>query len=142
MSEEQEVLECGHPPDPGGGFAGRVRMQDGREVCGACGTKHELETFGKPETVRWFGYLMESDKPFDVELGEGNAIRYRDRGLYITTWLGEPLVRVTEHRTALVGGFGGKQERIYWRGIDAQGRRWYGTMPGRHMFARMRRAKR
>lgn len=67
----------------------------------------------------WFGYLS----------SDGSAI---------TTWLGGHLACVTRADVRRVG-FGGS--RVYWRAVAPDGSRWYGTSPGRGMFARMRRAR-
>lgn len=64
-----------------------------------------------------------------------------DDGKRLTTFMGDELATVTQSSVAHGCNFGGG-DRTYFRAVDSQGRHWYGSSPGRNMYARMRRAKR
>jgi hypothetical protein len=62
-------------------------------------------------------------------------------GRTLTTWPGDKLATVTSETVREVG-FGYRPSRTYLRAIAIDGSHWYGTSPGRGMYARMRRARR
>ncbi len=116
-------LDCGHEPTrvEGSAGAGFGRGTDGKTRCYSCCNAEEREA------------LLTGDR-YDAYLSGD--------GLTLTTWPGGKLADVTRLVKARTGGFGWQQHhRYYFRAIDVHGAAWYGSTPGKGMFARMHRAK-
>lgn len=117
-----KTLTCGHEPSPHGEHTtGTATLPDGREVCWACAddwAREDIRTGGT-----YFAYLS-SD------------------GRQLTTWSGGRLADVTRlSKSRHFGFYGVSYDVVHFRAVDVHGARWYGTSPGRGMYARMRRAK-
>lgn len=112
------ILDCGHEPSPHSKHTtGTVHVGETGEVCWNCGFVHEHQ------------YMRGADK-FTAYLSEN--------GEAITTWPGQALARVTYLNQGR-HNIGGSLYRF--NAIDHDGARWYGTSPGKGMYARLRRAK-
>jgi len=117
-AKTQQLLDCGHPAsDHGPHTTGTAHTPDGREICWECANKEERESLRTGNT--YMAYLS----------GDGKAL---------TTWTGGHLARVTR-LWAVPNNFAGRLLRF--RAVDVHGAEWYGTSPGRGMYARMHRAK-
>jgi subtilase family serine protease len=112
------TLDCGHEPSPHSEHTtGTAHTADGREVCWTCADSEHRESLKSDK--RTTGYLS----------GDGSAI---------TTWTGGVLMTVTrENQTR--AGFG--HGLTYLRATDTHGQQWYGSSPGRNMYASLRRSK-
>ena len=109
---------CGHEPSPHAEHTtGTAHRPDGTEICWDCALAEERQAMRTVPAM--FAYLS----------GDGQSV---------TTWTGGLLMRVTGAWTRPVG-FGRRPSRTYLRARDVHGAEWYGTSPGRGMYARMKR---
>lgn len=127
--ERPDVCACGHPPDPASGIsAGFTMLVDDAgnpaSICNTCAREAERHAFERDDVRAWIGYLDEKTAA-------------------VSTWHGTPLVKVTSRRSEKRWSPGAytSHERVYWRGVDHRGRRWYGMCAGVGTITRMRRAK-
>lgn len=121
-AERARVLSCGHPPSPHDTHTTGTALvweegQPEREICWGCAEQRELAELRTAQT--YTAYLS----------GDGTQLQ---------GWPGWTLARVTYLHEGR-HNIGGKLYRF--RAVDVHGGRWYGTTPGKGMYARMRRVK-
>ncbi len=111
-------LSCGHNPSPHDEYTtGTAHTRDGREICCTCADSEQRED-------------LKAEKHYDAYLsGDGKRL---------TTWTGGNLAKITdlwEVGNNMAGTL------LRFRAVDTHGNRWYGTSPGRGMYARMHKNK-
>jgi hypothetical protein len=120
LSEIKEILDCGHtatPTETGLG-TGVAHATDGKTLCYECADKAQRADLATSKT---FTAYLSSD------------------GKHLTTWSGGILATILYSWERRVGFHGSK--RTYFNAVDATGKHWHGTSPGRNMYARMRATK-
>ena len=110
-----EILDCGHASKPEGIAAGYARTEDGKKICYDCASKPDIEAVERGEEV--FAYVSSDGKQ-------------------ITTWPGNPLMRVTYNGTARTGFYGSTIH--YIRAVAPNGREYYGKNGGNGMWIKMK----
>ena len=122
MSEDQKILDCGHPPSPHEPFTTGYGIDENmKKHCYECCHKIDLESLKTED--KFFAYLSSDRKT-------------------MTNWLGNELMTV-ENINHHTGQAFGKTEFQYLTvtATDVHGNKWHGrgTEPG--AYVRMRKAK-
>lgn len=112
-----ETLDCGHAPTVTDSKLtnGIARDADGKTFCYDCASKPDIEAVERGEEV--FAYISCDGKQ-------------------VTTWPGNPLMRVTYNGTARTGFYDSTIH--YIRAVAPNGREYYGKNGGNGMWIKMK----